>query len=66
MSLSEISIEARSIINSLAATSNLSAVAFLPLGSLVGALVVKGDRILSGDEPASADKPKPKPSSRVN
>ena len=40
MSLSEISIDARSIINSLAATSNFSAVEFFALGSLFGTLVV--------------------------
>src|SRR6476469_5033754 len=40
MSLSEISIEERSIISSLAATSNFSAVEFFPLGSLFGTLVV--------------------------
>ncbi|MGY3076755.1 hypothetical protein ACVWZZ_003126 [Bradyrhizobium sp. LM6.10] len=39
MSLSEISIEERSIISSLAATSNFSAVEFFPLGSLFGTLV---------------------------
>jgi hypothetical protein len=40
MSESEISIEERSIISSLAATSNFSAVEFFPLGSLFGTLVV--------------------------
>ena len=39
MSLSDTSIEERSIINSLAATSSFSAVEFFPLGSLVGTLV---------------------------
>ncbi len=45
MSLKETSIEERSIINSLAATSSLSAVVFLPPGSLVGTLVVNWDPI---------------------
>jgi hypothetical protein len=40
MSESEISIEERSIISSLAATSNFSAVEFFPPGSLFGTLVV--------------------------
>ncbi len=40
MSDSEISIDERSIISSLAATSNFSAVEFFPLGSLFGTLVV--------------------------
>jgi hypothetical protein len=39
MSLSETSIEQRSIINSLAATKSFSAVEFLPPGSLFGTLV---------------------------
>ena len=45
--LSEISIEARSIMSSLAATRSLSAVAFLPLLSLLVAPVFKCRSILA-------------------
>jgi hypothetical protein len=45
MSDSDTSIEARSIISSLAATSSFSAVVFLPTGSLLGTLVFKADPI---------------------
>ena len=45
MSLSDTSIEARSIISSLAATSSFSAVVFFPPGSLVGTLVFNCDPI---------------------
>ena len=52
MSLSDTSIELRSIINSLAATSSFSAVVFLPPGSLFGTLVVNCD----AHEPALSGK----------
>jgi hypothetical protein len=45
MSLSDTSIEERSIINSLAATISLSAVVFFPPGSLPGMLVFNSDAI---------------------
>ena len=45
MSESDTSIEARSIISSLAATSSFSAVVFLPPASLVGTLVFNSDPI---------------------
>ena len=45
MSDSDTSIEARSIISSLAATSSFSAVLFLPPGGLVGTLVFNCDAI---------------------
>jgi hypothetical protein len=65
MSESEISIEERSIISSLAATSNFSAVEFFPLGSLFGTLVVTeipcSRRLKRG-----ADKPKQRLPTRVN
>jgi hypothetical protein len=51
MSLSDTSIEERSIISSLAATRSLSAVVFFPAGSLLDTLVFNGDPMtcLSGD-----------------
>ena len=49
MSDSEISIEERSIISSLAATSNFSAVEFFPLGSLFGTLVVTEFPVLAAE-----------------
>ena len=60
MSLSDTSIEERSIISPLAATSSFSAVVFLLAGSLVGTLVFNCDPMtrLSGN-PAGADKPMP-------
>jgi hypothetical protein len=45
MSLSDTSIEERAIINSLAATRSLSAVAFRDAGNLLGALSVSCDAI---------------------
>jgi hypothetical protein len=69
MSLSDSSIELRSIISSLAATSSFSAVVFLPPGSLFGALVFKCGPMTS-EWPACpderADNPKPARHSRVN
>jgi hypothetical protein len=67
MSLKDTSIEERSIISSLAATSSFSAVGFFAAGSLVGTLVFNSDPItcLTGN-PRAADKPKPRPTSRVN
>jgi hypothetical protein len=47
MSLKDTSIEERSIISSLAATSSFSAVVFLPPASLVGMLVFNGDPMLA-------------------
>ncbi len=67
MSLKDTSIEERSIINSLAATSSFSAVEFLPPASFVGTLVVNSEAmpcLLGKSE--GADKPKPWPHSRVN
>jgi hypothetical protein len=64
MSLSEISIEERSIISSLAATSNFSAVEFFALGSLFGTLVVT--EIPDFGARAAADKPKQRLATRVN
>ena len=66
------SIELRSIMSSLAASSSLSAVLFLPPGSRVGTLVFNSDPIpayvpmtcRSGH--AGADNPMPPPYSRVN
>ena len=46
MSLSDTSIELRSIISSLAATSSLSAVVFFAAGSLVAALVFRCGAIM--------------------
>ncbi len=66
MSLNDTSIELRSIISSLAATSSFSAVVILPPESLVGTLVVNSDVMarLSGNP--GADNPMPLPHSRVN
>jgi hypothetical protein len=67
MSLKDTSIEARSIINWLAATKSFSAVALRPLGSLLGALVFKGGGIRRRQTGfADAHKPKPRRTSRVN
>jgi hypothetical protein len=67
MSLKDTSIEARSIINWLAATSSFSAVALRPFGSLLGAPVFTGGRILRRQIGlADAHKPKPRRTSRVN
>ncbi|WP_249128790.1 MULTISPECIES: hypothetical protein [Bradyrhizobium] len=54
----------RSIISSLAATSNFSAVEFFPLGSLFGTLVVTDIPVLTAW--AAADKPKQRLITRVN
>ena len=66
MSDSDTSIEARSIISSLAATSSFSAVLFLPPGSLVGTLVFNGDPIPCLAEIRAAHKRMPRLHSRVN
>ena len=66
MSLSDTSIDERSIISSLAATSSFSAVAFLPPGSRAGTLVFNCDAIICLSGKPGADKPKPRPHSRVN
>jgi hypothetical protein len=65
MSESDTSIEERSIISSLAATSSLSAVVFLPPGSFVGTLVVNPDAITAFRE-FGAHNPRKRPHSRVN
>jgi hypothetical protein len=67
MSLRETSIEERSIIKPLAATSNFSAVLFLLAGSLIGTPVFNCDPMTcpSGSS-AGADNPMPAPHSRVN
>ena len=65
MSESDTSIEARSIISSLAATSSFSAVVFLPLASLVGTLVFNCGPITLPENPA-AHKRMPRLHSRVN
>ena len=54
MSLSDTSIEERSIINSLAASSNFSAVLFFAAGSLTGTLVFNCDAMTACRENARA------------
>ncbi len=67
MSLSDTSIEERSIIKALAANSNFSAVEFFPAGSrFAGTPVFNCDAIIRLSLNPRADKPKLDPHSRVN
>jgi hypothetical protein len=68
MSLKEISIEERSIISSLAASSSFSAVDVFALGSLFGTLVVTDIPVIwpQGGFKRAADKRKQRLITRVN
>ncbi len=58
MSLSDTSIDERSIINSLAASSSFSAVEFFPPGSLVGTLVFNSEPMTCLRRPACRRNPR--------